>query len=477
MERRTWMKLMAAAGAGLAFTPLKGMHMFRETPYSRKDFGPGFHWGVATAAYQIEGAWNQDGKGPSVWDTFSHGKKNILNNENGDIACDFYHRYEQDIQLMASMGIPNYRFSISWSRIFPEGTGKVNEAGVDFYHRLIDMCRDHGIEPWITCFHWDTPQALEDKGGWTKREMIGWFSEYVEFITREYGDKVKRWMVLNEPMAFVGLGYMLGIHAPGRKGLKNFVPAVHHATMCQAEGGRIIRKNVPDAVIGSTFSATWFDPWKGKEGNEKAVERVDALFNRLFLEPALGLGYPMDKFKGLKRIRKYMEPGDEEKIKFDFDFIGLQNYTRDFVQRWWFPPMLWARLVPNKKKDVEEFTEMKWEVHPEGMYKLLKWLDGYGDKIKEILVTENGAAFPDAVENGAVHDKKRTRFIQDYLGQVLRAKQDGVNVNGYFIWTFMDNFEWAEGYHPRFGLVHVDFETQERIIKDSGKWYKSFLAE
>jgi beta-glucosidase len=476
MNRRDWLKIGATASAASFFAPLKGMELFKETPYSRSDFGNDFEWGVATAAYQIEGAWNLDGKGPSVWDTFTHRKGKIKTGENGDTACDFYHRYPEDIGLMRRLSIPNNRFSIAWSRIFPEGKGSVNAKGIDFYHRVIDESLKKGVEPWVTCFHWDTPQALEDQGGWTNRDIVGWFSDFVDRISREYGDKVKHWMVLNEPMAFVGLGYMLGIHAPGRKGLGNFLPAVHHASLAQAEGGRLLRANVANADIGTTFSATWMDPWKGKTSNEKGVERMEALFNRLFIEPSLGLGYPEESFKGLRGLHKHMKPGDAEKLAFDFDFIGLQNYTRDFVQKWWFPPMVWARLVPVKKRGEIQTTEMNWEVYPEGIYNLLKWLHGYGDKIKRIIVTENGAAFPDQLDGDRVHDEKRKKFIIDYLGQVLRAKQEGVNVQGYFIWSFMDNFEWAEGFKPRFGLVHVDFETQKRTIKDSGYWYSDFLA-
>lgn len=478
MNRRDWLKLAGLSSAGLMIAPgLKGMPFAAPAPLTRAAFGPDFQWGVATAAYQIEGAHDLDGKGESVWDRFTHTPKKIDNNDNGDRACDFYHKYPEDIELMRSMNIPNNRFSIAWSRVLPEGTGKVNEKGIDFYNRVIDTSLEKGVEPWVTCYHWDLPQALEDKGGWPSRDILGPFEEYVDLITRRFGDRVKKWMVLNEPAAFVGLGYFLGMHAPGRKGLKNFLPAIHHATLAQAEGGRIIRRNVPDAEIGTTFSAAHFMPKNEKKKmHHKSAARYAAGFNRLFLEPALGLGYPIDTIPPLKRIKKFFEPGDEEKMVFDFDFIGLQNYTRDVIRHSLMIPFLWGKSVdPAKRPDHGGITEMNWEVYPEGIYHLLKWMDGY-PQIKKILVTENGCAFPDSLKDGRIQDTERKQFIQDYLGQVLRAKNEGVNVQGYFVWSFMDNFEWAEGYHPRFGLVRVDFETLERTIKDSGLWYRDFLA-
>lgn len=472
MQRRTALKNTLYGAMALAFLPKTLQAFALEEAWSKYDFGKNFKWGVATAAYQIEGAWNVDGKGPSIWDTFTHKKGNIKNRENGDTSVDFYHRYYDDIALIKSMNMQVNRFSVSWSRVLPQGIGSVNAKGLDFYHRVIDRTLELGLEPWITLYHWDLPQALQDKGGWTNRDVINWFSEYSHLITKTYGDKVKNWMVLNEPMAFVPLGYMLGMHAPGKKGLNKFMAATHHAAMCQAEGGRIIRANVPDARVGTTFSCSWIDPKNEKEKHIKAAKKMDVLFNRLFIEPALGMGYPMKDLKMLHRLEKYMRPDDEKKLAFDFDFIGLQNYTR-MVARWaLIPPLIWANQVTPKKRKVENITEMNWEVYPEGMYQILKQFSKYG---KEIIVTENGAAFPDVVENGNVHDVKRVQFFKDYLAQILKAKQEGINISGYFVWTLMDNFEWAEGYHPRFGLVHVNFETQQRIIKDSGLWFASFL--
>lgn len=472
MNRRDALKTSIFGAAALATMPKTLQAFATGTEFSKYDFGNNFKWGVATAAYQIEGAWNADGKGPSIWDTFTHTKGKIKNGDTGDVSVDFYNRYHTDIEFIKQMNMQVNRFSTAWSRVLPEGTGKVNQKGLDFYHRVIDRTLELGLEPWITLYHWDLPQALQDKGGWTNRDIINWFSEYTNLITKTYGDKVKNWMVLNEPMAFVPLGYMLGIHAPGKKGLKQFMAATHHTAMCQAEGGRIIKANVPNANIGTTFSCSWIDPKNEKDKHVEAAKKFDVLFNRLFIEPALGLGYPVNDLKLLNRLEKHIKPGDEEKLKFDFDFIGLQNYTR-MVARWsMWPPIVWANQVEPKDRGVTETTEMGWEVYPEGIYKILKQFGKYG---KEIIVTENGCAFPDVVENNAVHDKKRIQFFKDYLANVLKAKKEGVNITGYFVWTLMDNFEWAEGYHPRFGLVYVDFATQKRIIKDSGLWFKEFL--
>jgi len=441
-------------------------------------FGTNFKWGAACASYQVEGAWNIDGKGPSIWDNFSHKRRKIHNQENGDVATDFYHRYKEDIALLKDMGFGVFRFSISWSRIFPEGTGKINLKGVEFYHHVIDECLSAGIEPWITLYHWDLPQALEEKGGWTNREIISWFNDYVSFCTKEYGDKVKNWMVMNEPAAFVGLGYMLGYHAPGKKGPYKFLKATHHACLAMAEGGRMIRKNIPDANIGSTFSCSQIDPYRNdhvyRYKDMGAVKRMKALLNRLYIEPSLGLGYPVDALPALKRIKRYFEPGDEDRLKFKFDFIGLQNYFRVVTKKSLFTPFLWAKQISAEQRGVQ-MNEMKFEVYPEGMYNIIKQFSKYD--IDNIIITENGACFKDSVENNRVHDPKRINFFERYLEQILKAKNEGAPVNGYFVWSLTDNFEWSEGYDPRFGLIHVDFKTQKRIIKDSGYWFQSFLSD
>ncbi len=441
--------------------------------YSKHDFGPGFKWGVASSAYQVEGAYDEDGKGKSIWDEFSSRRGKIFRDQRGNVACDFYHRFPDDLSLMSRLNIPNYRFSFSWSRILPSGTGTVNHAGVDFYKRVIDKCLELGIEPWVTLYHWDLPYELERKGGWTNRDIIGWFSDYVELCIRFFGDKVKYWMVLNEPMVFTGAGYFLGIHAPGRTGLNNFLAAVHHAALCQAEGGRLVRSLLPGACVGTTFSCSPIEPASNKEQDILAAVRVDALTNRLFVEPLAGMGYPVNDLKFLRRLDPFMKAGDEAKLAFDMDFIGIQNYTREIVARSFFKPFIRAKVIKAGKRNVET-TDMNWEVYPESIYHMLARFSKY-PCFKEIVVTESGAAFPDVLSEGHIHDEKRRAYLEQAIGQVLKARREGINVNGYFVWSFTDNFEWAEGFRPRFGLVYIDFETRQRIIKESGQWYSRFL--
>ena len=441
----------------------------------RRDlFGKDFKWGVSTAAYQTEGSHDTDGKGSSVWDIFSERKGKILSGHHAKIACDFYNLYPGDLSLVKKLNIPNIRLSVAWSRIIPLGTGAVNQKGIDFYNRLIDNCLDNGTDPWLTLYHWDLPHALELKGGWTNRDIISWFGEYTEICAKHFGDRVKHWMVMNEPMVFTGAGYFLGIHAPGRTGLKNFLPAVHHSVLSISEGGRILKDILPDAEVGTTFSCSYVEPYTNRLKDIEAAKRVDTLINRLFIEPVLGLGYPEDDLPVLKKLHKYFYPGDEDKLAFDFDFIGIQNYTREIVKYSMFTPYLKASLVKAKDRKVP-VTTMGWEVYPESVYQMIKKYNAYSD-IKKIYITENGAAFPDQLINSEINDQPRIKYLQEILKQVLKAKNEGLNVEGYFVWTLTDNFEWAEGYHPRFGLIYVDFETQERIIKSSGHWYAKFLG-
>jgi beta-glucosidase len=440
---------------------------------NRQLFGDDFIWGVSVAAFQIEGACAEEGKSESIWDVFAAKKGKILNGDIPNISCDFYNQYKQDIDLIELLNIPCFRFSISWTRILPNGTGEINQAGIDFYNRVINYCIEKGVEPWVTIYHWDLPHALELKGGWTNRDIVEWFKEFTTVCAQSFGDRVKNWMVMNEPGVFTGAGYFLGIHAPGRTGLKSFLPAIHHAVLCMAAGGRILRNIAPDAQIGTTFSCSYIEPYSDKLKDINAAKRVDALLNRLFIEPVLGLGYPVNEVSALKGIAKYFQPGDEDAMKFDFDFIGVQNYTREIVKNSFFTPYVGASLVKAEKRGVP-LTNMKWEVYPPSIYQMIKKFNSY-PQIKNIIVTENGAAFPDQVTDGKVDDPKRVEYLQSYLQQVLKAKNEGLKVNGYFIWTLTDNFEWAEGYHPRFGLIHIDFDTQQRIVKSSGLWYAGFL--
>ncbi|MDE3182596.1 MAG: beta-glucosidase [Bacteroidota bacterium] len=439
----------------------------------REDFGTNFKWGVSTAAYQIEGAHNIDGKGKSIWDEFANTKGKIFKNQNANASCNFYEHYSSDIALLYELNIPNFRFSLSWSRIMPTGRKVVNERGIDFYNRVIDFCLELGIEPWITLYHWDLPLDLEKKGGWTNRDIVDWFGDYTSVCIKAFGDRVKNWMVINEPMVFTGAGYFLGVHAPGKKGLTRFLSAVHHATLCQAEGGRVIRSLGSNFNIGTTFSCSHIEPLHSTEKDHQAAAKADALLNRMFVEPLIGLGYPVNDLKILQRMETYIKSGDEQKLSFDMDFIGIQNYTREIVTHSYFMPFLKAKIIKADKRKVER-TLMNWEIYPESIYHILKKFNDYKN-IPQIIVTENGAAFEDHITDGKVHDEKRIKYLQDHISQVLRAKKEGVNVNGYFVWTLIDNFEWAEGFYPRFGLIYVNFSTNQRIIKSSGYWYRQFL--
>lgn len=439
-----------------------------------KEFGDDFLWGVAMAAVQNEGAWNSYGKGPSIWDAFSRRQGKIKGGGKPTIACDFYHRYKDDILLAKALGFTVFRFSLSWARILPEGVGRVNKEGIAFYHKVIDECLKLGMIPYVTLYHWDLPVSLEKEGGWTSHLMLRWFTRYATLCATEYGPKVKNWIVLNEPFGFTSLGYMLGRHAPGRMGLSNFLPAIHHAALAQAEGGRIIRALVPDAHIGTTFSCSEIVPYTNSVEDIAAAKRMDILMNRLFIEPALGRGYPREDFKFLERLELHTRSWKyTAQMSFNFDFIGIQNYFPLVIRYNPLIPIVQASEVKASRRGVPH-TAMGWEINPDSFYRLLKrfWL--YGG-VKEIIVSESGAAFKDVVVDGGINDQSRIDYHQQYLLALLRAKKDGVNVKGYFAWTLMDNFEWAEGYRARFGLIHVDFETQLRTIKGSGYWFRDWL--
>jgi beta-glucosidase len=444
--------------------------------FSRADFGPDFYWGASTAAYQTEGAWQHQGKEPSIWDDFTRRKGKISRGEHGRVATDFFHRYEQDLDLAQAMGLTDFRFSTAWSRVLPKGTGPVNRRGLDFYDRLVDACLVRDIRPWLTAYHWDLPSALQARGGWTNRDVVGWFSDYTQVLARHLGDRVAHWMVLNEPMVFVGGGHLLGVHAPGRRHLGAFLAAAHHATLAQAEGSRALRAALPrTAQIGTTFSCSYLTPHRPNSARDvAATRRADAVLNRFFVEPTLGMGYPTAELPTLGwLLSRYQKPGDEERLKFNFDFWGVQNYTREVVRfSPWLPPQ-WASLVPARQRGVP-CTDMDWEVYPESVYEMLKQFAAYPGA-PPLVVTESGAAFPDTCHNGRVADPARRAYLQAAIGQVLRAQREGVPVEGYFAWSLTDNFEWAAGYAPRFGLVHVDYETQQRTLKDSGHWYGDFL--
>ncbi len=442
---------------------------------SASDFGEDFLWGVATAAVQIEGAAQIDGKGPSIWDAFSKRSGKIKKGSHPNTACDFYNLYKEDILLVKTLGFKIFRFSISWARILPFGIGKVNQEGIDFYHRIIAECLAHDIIPYITLYHWDLPEVLSKKGGWTAFSINSYFNEFVSLCAKTYGDKVKDWIIINEPFGFTSLGYMLGIHAPGETGLTNFLSAVQHTAIAQADGGRIIRAEVSNANIGTTFSCSEIIPYSNHKMDLLAAKRVDCLMNRLFLEPVLGMGFPTADWDVLEKFAiSHSTWRNQERMKFDFDFIGLQNYFPLVIKYNAFIPVIQAWEVKAKTRK-KPYTAMGWEINPESFYRIIKQFASYPN-IKNIMITENGAAFNDKLINGAVHDQERIAYFNAYLSAMLKAKNEGVNITGYMAWTLMDNFEWAEGYEARFGLVYNDFKTQQRTIKDSGYWWKDFLT-
>jgi beta-glucosidase len=454
---------------------IKYLIPFFDDPMAIKpyQFGQDFKWGVATSAFQSEGAFLEGGKGLSIWDTFTAKKGIVRDGSNAEKSAEFYHHYRDDIGLTNNMGFNSLRLSLSWPRIFPEGSGHVNQEGLDFYHKVIDECLAINIDPWITLYHWDLPQALENRGGWTNREIIGWFTDYADTCTRVFGDKVKKWIVMNEPMSFTGLGYFLGYHAPGRKGLRNFLPAAHHAALCQAEGGRIVRVNVPNAYVGTALSCAHIKPVNHKEINIKAASRMDALFNRFFIEPLLGMGYPTDTLGILKKIEKYTKPGDMEKLTFDFDFIGLQYYYRMVSKFSLIPPAIFANEVPASERNVMT-NSMGFEIFPKGLYKVLKKFNDY-EGIRDIIITESGVCHDDQIKDGRINDQNRIDYFRELLAYTFKAQQKGIPVKGFFVWSLTDNFEWREGYKPRFGLVYIDYTNLRRTVKDSGLWFKDFL--
>jgi beta-glucosidase len=443
--------------------------------FEKSDFGEDFTWGTASSSFQTEGAWDAAGKSPSIWDTFLHYPRVTKQVPDPKICTDFYNRYASDLELLRSMNFSAFRFSLSWPRILPQGTGKVNPRGVDFYNKLIDTCLSREISPWITLYHWDLPQYLEAKGGWTNRDMVNWFKEYAAICAQYFGDRVKNWMVLNEPLSFTALGYLLGKHAPGRRGLRNFVPAIHHAALCQAEGSRVIKRTVPDARVGSTFFCAVVEPHRNTKKDCLAASKLDAALNRLFIEPALGLGYPLSEIPELRRIEDYYAPGDDDLLACDFDFIGLQYYFRVIAA--------YSRLHPFRLKEMKAakrhapLSLMNYEIYPQGLYRMIKKFRTY-DKIKRIIITECGVCLPDQpVDATKIMDHGRIRYYIKSLETILNCRREGIPVDGFFAWSLTDNLEWAEGFEPRFGLVFVDYNTQTRIMKESGKWFKEFLSK
>lgn len=438
-------------------------------------FGENFKWGVAISALQNEGATEAGGRGSSIWETFAKRAGKIKRGARPTTACAFYYRYKEDLLLAKSLGFNSFRFSISWSRILPDGTGRVNSEGIRFYNQLIDECLQLNMTPFVTLYHWDLPQALEREGGWASFQMERWFAGFATVCAEAFGDRVKDWIVLNEPMGFTSLGYMLGKHAPGKRSAGLFIAAVHQAALAQADGGRILRALVPAVRIGTSFSCSEVMPYSESTADRGAAERLDILLNRLFAEPALGQGFPqasgfplLEKIFVRNKAWKYTD-----RFRFDFDFIGIQNYFSLTVKHNPFIPYVSASEVKASSRGVP-CTAMGWEINPDSFYRMLKRYWKYG-AVRSIIVTESGACFRDKVQQGIVNDQPRIAYFEGYLEALHKAMRSGVKIEGYFVWTLMDNFEWSEGYDARFGLVHVHFPSQRRTIKKSGYWWKAFL--
>lgn len=439
-------------------------------------FPEDFLWGTATASYQVEGAWNEDGRGESIWDRFSHTPGHVVNGDTGDIACDHYHRYKEDIAMMKEMGLKAYRFSVAWPRIFPEGRGSVNEKGLDFYKRLIEELHKADIQPALTLYHWDLPQALQDKGGWANGDTLDYYAEYAAYLFRQLGDGVSMWITHNEPWCVSFLSNMLGQHAPGYKDAALAVQISHNLLVSHGKAVQAFRQLGPaDGRIGITLNLTPYYPATDSPEDKAAAYALDGHSNRWFLDPIFKGSYPSDMLELYGRMAKQPDvmADDMALISQPIDFLGINYYTRGLVKATDLSKGMEG--IEQIRPEGAQFTEMGWEIYPQGLYDLLMRLKrDYGDV--PLYITENGAAFADVVaDDGSVHDPQRTEYLRQHFIQAHKAIQDGVALKGYFVWSLMDNFEWAFGYTKRFGLIYVDFSSLRRIWKDSAYWYRDVI--
>ncbi|MGC5329282.1 GH1 family beta-glucosidase [Micromonospora sp. DT62] len=449
-------------------------------------FPPGFLWGAATAAYQIEGAAAEGGRTPSIWDTFSHTPGRVVEGHTGDVACDHYHRLGSDVALMAELGLRSYRFSVSWPRVQPGGTGPANAEGLDFYRRLVDELLGHGIEPWLTLYHWDLPQSLEDVGGWPARDTAARFADYATLVADALGDRVRYWTTLNEPWCSAFLGYGSGVHAPGRSDGADAVRAGHHLMLGHGLAVQALRAARPTAEVGVTVNLYPVTPASAAPADVDAARRIDGLANRFFLDPLLRGSYPADLMADLAKVTDFghVRDGDLATISTPLDVVGVNYYSRHVVaapdpdaepEPYWRAPSCWpgsedvrfvTRGVP--------VTDMNWEIDAPGLVETLRRVhEEYTDL--PLYVTENGSAFVDEVVDGRVDDTDRLAYFDAHLRAAHEAIEAGVPLRGYFAWSLMDNFEWAWGYTKRFGMVHVDYDSQVRIPKSSARWYAEVI--
>jgi beta-glucosidase len=447
-------------------------------------FPQGFAWGTATASYQIEGAVAEGGRKPSIWDTFSHTPGTVLGGDTGDVADDHYHRYRDDVAIMAGLGVTHYRFSLAWPRLQPDGRGRVNEAGLDFYRRLVDELLAHGITPWVTLYHWDLPQTLEDAGGWPERDTALRFAEYATLVHDRLRDRVRFWTTLNEPWCSAFLGYANGVHAPGRREPAAALAAAHHLMLGHGLATEAMRAADPTASYGITTILSPVAPATASGADADAARRVDAVHNRIFLDPLLRGRYPDDLRADVAAVSDlgFVQDGDEATIGVPIDVLGVNYYARTVVRAGneadgpddgalaWVGSTGVRRVAQGLPT-----TAMGWEIDPTGLYDALTRVTReYGPV--PLYVTENGAAFDDRVApDGSVPDPDRAAYLDGHFREALRAVRDGVDLRGYFVWSLLDNFEWAYGYSKRFGIVHVDYETQVRTPKSSALWYADVI--
>ena len=432
-------------------------------------FPTGFAWGAATAAYQIEGAVNEDGRGPSIWDTFAHTPGRTLNGETGDIACDHYHRYPQDIALMKELGLNAYRFSIAWPRILPGGRGQVNQAGLDFYDRLVDGLLAAGIDPYVTLYHWDLPQALQDQGGWLSRETCKAFADYAEVVAGRLGDRVQHWMTHNEPLVVAFFGHWMGFHPPGMTDPAAATQVAHHLLLSHGMAQAALRAAGGSQMqVGLAQALQPVYPASDSEQDLAVARREELIWMKWFLDPLFLGTYPFEDMELAGLGRPTIEAGDLELISQPMDFLGVNYYSRNIAR---------GSASSSSIEEEAEHSTMGWEVYPDGLRVLLERL--HRDyKPKTIHITENGAAFEDTLRaDGTVEDEQRQRYLQRHFSAAHQAMQAGVPLRGYFVWSLMDNYEWTFGYSQRFGLIYVDYATQQRHIKKSGYFYQGVIAQ
>jgi beta-glucosidase len=444
-------------------------------------FPKGFLWGAATSSYQIEGAAHTDGRGPSIWDTFCKTPGKVANGDNGDVANDHYNRYPEDVAIMKELGLQAYRFSFAWPRMFPQGSGAREERGFAFYDRLIDSLLEANIEPLATLYHWDLPQALQDKGGWVNRDIVNYFADYSTTIVERFGDRVKKFSPINEPWVVAWLGYGIGIHAPGILDRRAAFAAAHHTVLAHAASTMAMRSVRNDILTGPVLNqANNVADDINDPKQAYAVDILDAVQNRFWMDAFMYGKYPqilMDNFGD--ELAAVIKDGDLEAAKVKNDFIGINYYfdnrvgpAVDGLDQWHSISSLFG--VASDETPRGPLTDMGWPLTPEGLENLLvRWHKEHGEKLPDLYITENGCAYGDGPgSDGAVHDPKRIDYLSTHLKAISNAIAQGSPVKGYYQWSLMDNFEWALGYEKRFGIVHVDFETQKRTIKDSGYWYR-----